>query len=137
MEQPEQLHISILDKLSDIKNGLGINTNETKNVRDKVEEIKIDVKSVNAKVEFQNGRVRILEDWSRDAQKIIENTNDLASTTAQKYATDKVRVWTAIGLLIFFGGTIITLSIMAINTKIKDGIISALEEYNIEVKNNE
>ena len=42
--------------------------------------------------------------------------------------TTRVQVWTAITILLFLGGVIITLSLMAIDTKIKDGIQQALAE---------
>ena len=52
----------------------------------------------------------------------------------KNYSSDKARVWVAITVLMLLGGTIITLSIMAINSKIKEGISEALSQYQIEVK---
>lgn len=41
----------------------------------------------------------------------------------------RTQVWTAILVLIFIGGTVIGLAVMAINDKIKDGITNALSVY--------
>lgn len=127
MSDDKNNHSAILRELSDIKSSLSVNTNETSNIKASVTEIKADVKDLKGKVEFQNGRVRTLEDWAKEAQKIIE-TN--AKVTAS-YSMDKAKIWVAITLLLFLGGTIITLSIMAINSKIEKGINDALASYEI------
>lgn len=133
-EQTNTHNMVILNKLGEIATSLAVNTSETGNIKNKVEEIKVDLKELKQKVEFQNGRVTKTEEWSKEAQKIIENTNKLASETAISYKVDKTRLWASIAVLTFLGGTIITLSIMAINSKIKDGIDSALSQYDIEIK---
>ena len=92
-------------------------------------EIKSDGKETKQKVEFQNGRVRKLEDWSVEAGGIIKDI----SKTVDNYKTDKAKLWTGFFLLTILGGTIITLSVMAIDNKIEKGIRTALANYNIEV----
>lgn len=94
-------------------------------------DIKEKVEATDEKVGIQNGRVRALEEWSNNAKKIIENTVNLAEDTLIDYKTDRARLWVAWGLLLVLGGTIITLSIMAINTKIEKGITDALSNYGI------
>jgi len=121
-------HGAILKELSDIKSSLAVNTNETANIKTGVVEIKNDVKDLNTKVGFQNGRVTKQEEWSKEAQKVIENTTKIATETYTNYKTDKTRIWAVIGVLIFLGGTIITLSIMAIDSKISKGINQGIKE---------
>lgn len=116
---------AMMNVLSDIKSSLAVNTNETGNIKTLVGEIKNDVKTVDGKVGFQNGRVTKLEEWAKEAQKILESTSD----TMKSYSNDKLKVWTAMGLLLLLGGTIIGLSVMAINSKIKEGIHEALSAY--------
>ena len=48
--------------------------------------------------------------------------------------TSRIQVWTAITILTLLGGTIITLAIMAINNKIKEGISEALSIYEVPNK---
>ena len=93
-------------------------------------EIKADGKETKQKVEFQNGRVRKLEDWSVEAGGIIKDI----SKTVDSYKTDKAKLWTGFFFLTILGGTIITLSVMAIDNKIEKGIRTALSAYNIEVR---
>lgn len=124
-----QLHMSILNTLSEIKSGLAVNSSETFNIKERVTVIQNDLKEAVGAIKIQNGRVRTLEDWSSNAQKMIENTTKIATETYTNYKTDKTRIWAVIGVLLFLGGTIITLSIMAINGKIKDGINEALSKY--------
>lgn len=99
-----------------------------------LQEIKSDVKEAKQGITVQNGRVRTLEDWSHDAQKMIENTTAIANETLSSYKVDKVRLWTAITVMLFVGGAIITLSIMAIDSKIQTGISDALSTYDIELQ---
>ncbi len=91
------------------------------------------VKEILTQTTKTNGRVSTLETWSKDAQKVIEHTTILAENTLNRYRTDRVRIWTAISVLAILGGAIISLSVMAINSKIKDGIAEALSNYQIEV----
>lgn len=134
MTEDQNTHGAVLRELSDIKSSLAVNTNETKHIKDGVEEIKTEVKEVKQKVEFQNGRVRTLEDWTKDAQKIIENTSKVANGISLDYKVNKTRIWTAILVIIFLGGAIITLAILAIDNKIKEGISQALEDNISEIK---
>ena len=55
-----------------------------------------------------NGRVTKLEDWSLDAKKLIEGNTIIS----KDYEKSKVRMYTAIALLIFFGGTIATIHLV-------------------------
>lgn len=41
----------------------------------------------------------------------------------------RVQIWTAIFMFLALGGIILTLAVMAIDSKIKNGIVSALENY--------
>ena len=102
----------------------------SKEIKEHLTEIKADVKEAKTAITFQNGRVRKLEDWSVEAKGLIEGNGDIIST----YKVDKARMWTAISVLTILGGTIITLTVMAINSKIKEGINEALAQYNIEIK---
>ncbi len=100
-------------------------------VKADIQEIKGETKDINNKVGIQNGRVRTLEDWSTKAQVVIENNNE----TLSMYKIDKAKLWTAVAVVVFLGGAIITLSIMAIDTKIENGIANALAEFEkIEIK---
>lgn len=89
-------------------------------------EIKSDGKEALNQIKVQNGRVRSLEDWANEAKKVIDNTTKIANETYNNYKTDKTRIWAVIGVLVFLGGTIITLSIMAIDSKIEKGISDAI-----------
>lgn len=87
--------------------------------------------NIDTKVGIQNGRVTKIEIWTNEARKVIENNTNLIG----EYKSDKIRVWTAYivgGLLI---GTIIFLSITAVDNKIQKGITKALSAYNIVVNN--
>ena len=88
-------------------------------------EIKADAKETKAAVQFQNGRVTKLEEWSNEAKTIIDN----ASKGVKNYVVDKAKVWVAIGILTILGGTIITLAIMAIDNKIDTRVNEAVVEY--------
>jgi len=130
MPESEQLHMSILKQLSEINSSLNVNTNETSNIKNRVSEIQNDVKDTKTAVQIQNGRVTKQEEWSKEAQKIIENT---ARVTGD-YKIDKTRIWAVISVMVFLGGAIITLSIMAIDSKIRDGISEALAKYEIKLE---
>ncbi len=101
---------------------------ELREQKEHIMEIKTDVKEVKSKVEFQNGRVRKLEDWQNITQTDLKGISDIVSN----YKIDKAKIWTGIGLLVFFGGVIITLSIMAIDTKIQKSVEQVLAKYDIE-----
>ncbi len=97
-----------------------------------LKEIKEDGKKTSERVGIQNGRMVKIEEWSNEAKVIIENTTKIANETAINYRTDKTRIWAVITVLIFLGGTIITLAIMAIDAKIKEGITEALSKYEVD-----
>jgi predicted nucleic acid-binding Zn-ribbon protein len=137
METENQLHSSILKELSDIKANLAVNSNETSNIRQGVSEIKSDVRETRDKVAFQNGRVTKLEQWANEAKAVIESTTKIASETMSNYKSDRSKIWTAVAVLLVVGGAVITLSIMAINTKIRDGIAEALSTYDKVIINNQ
>lgn len=126
-------HGVILAQLADIKTSLAVNTNETANIKTVVSEIKSTMGEMDKKVGIQNGRVTKIEDWSNEARKIIESTAKTVNEIDKNYKTDKTRIWTGMAVLLFLGGAIISLSVMAINSKIKDGITDALAGYNIEI----
>lgn len=107
--------------------------NELKEQKEHIIEIKSDVKEVKSKLEFQNGRVRKLEDWQNSTQGDLKGLKDMGDN----YRLDKGKIWTGIGLLMFFGGVIITLSIMAIDTKIEKAVEQALAKYDIEYQSYE
>lgn len=131
-EQSNNHNILIMNKLGDIQTSLAVNTSETTNMKNDISEMKVDVKEAVKNTKETNGRVTRLEDWSKEAQRVIENTTKIANETYTNYKTDKTRIWAAVGVLLFLGGTIITLSIMAINSKIKDGISEALNNYQLK-----
>lgn len=89
-------------------------------MKEDLKEIKSDGKETKSHAAKTNGRVTVLEQWAKDAQKILEST----SSSISNYKLDRTRIWTAISVLTFCGGVIITLSIMAINSKIKEAYSS-------------
>jgi len=95
-----------------------------------LEEIKTDVKDLNQKVAFQNGRVTKLEEWSKEAKVAIESSVNGVS----QYKVDKARLLTLISVLTLLGTGVIGVSIWGIETKIQNGIIDALSVYDIEVR---
>jgi hypothetical protein len=123
-------------EMSDIKQILAVQAEKHSQIESTLHEIKeimIDtnekVNKVDEKVGFQNGRVRKLEDWSINAQKIIDSVSviDKSVTTIDKdVSVSKARIWTAIGVFLLLGGVIITLGTMAIDNKIDKGIKEAL-----------
>ncbi len=128
-----QLHMTILEKLSVIDKNLAVNTAETANIKARISDMQTDTKETKVAVQVANGRTTKLEQWSNEAKVIIEKTTTIATRTAENYSIDKTRLWSSIGVLVFLGGTIITLAIMAINSKIKDGINEALSQYEVTV----
>lgn len=101
-----------------------------KEISNHLMEIKADGKETKQKVEFQNGRVRKLEDWCVESGGIIKDI----SKTVETYKSDKAKLWTGFFLVTILGGTIVTLSVLAIDNKIDKGIRTALASYDIEVK---
>ena len=95
-----------------------------------IQEIKTDVKTLNEKVGFQNGRVTKLEEWSKEAKVAIESSVNGVS----QYKVDKARLLTLISVLTLLGTGVIGVSIWGIETKIQNGIIDALSVYDIEVR---
>jgi chromosome segregation ATPase len=139
MEENSNTHTLILQQLAQssqqlakISENLAVNTNETQNIKARVSEIQANVKEAVGLGQKTNGRVTQLEDWCKEAQKVIENTTRIANETYTNYKNDKTRIWAVIGVLLFLGGTIITLAIMAIDSKIDRKIDFILSEYEIE-----
>ncbi len=130
--ETNEFHTSILQQLSDIKSSLAVNTTETTNIKVRLTEMQKDIKDTANAVQFQNGRVSKLENWSIESQKIIESTSKLASDTAKSYDKDRNKMIAGFLVLMFLGGTIITLAIMAIDSKIKDGIQQAIADSGVE-----
>ena len=102
-------------------------------IKDTIKEIKADLKETKADI----------KSISESVEKILIQTtatngrvNKLESDTSEvkNYSTDKARLWGGVGVLLVAGRPVITFSIMAINSKPKDGIREALAGYNIEVK---
>ena len=94
-----------------------------------IKDIKETGKDTSLKVGIQNGRVTKLESWCIEAQKILE------SQVKKNDAIDELKAdvrskWTGLlwagSAVVFLGGTIILLSIMAIDNKIEKGIAQAL-----------
>ena len=73
------------------------------------DEMKSDIKEIKEQTQKTNGRVTSLE-------------------------SDRSKVWGAIGMLTILGGVIITLSIMAIDSKIKNAIDTAFNERIQEIE---
>jgi hypothetical protein len=105
-------------------------------VKDSISEIKKDIKEIKStgeatdqKVGIQNGRVTKLEEWSNIARSLIENNNVVITA----YKTDKRVIIALYGLLIIVSGTIITLMVGAIDTKIEHKVkeISTLNQTGI------
>lgn len=124
-------HTTILKELSDIKASLAVNTNETSNIKTTVGEVKVSVKEVDTKLGIQNGRVRTLEDWSKDAQKIIESTSKLANETANNYKNDKIKVWTTITLVIALWGILVIVGTFTFKYFASKTVADILSTYNI------
>lgn len=83
-------------------------------------ETRDNVKEIVIQTQKTNGRVTALETWSKDAQKVIESN----SKTANQFRADRIKIWTAISVLSILGSAIISLTIMAINSKIREGFSS-------------
>lgn len=81
-----------------------------KHISDTIKEFREDIKETLTRIENQttktNGRVGSLE-------------------------SSRTQIWTAIIVFIFLGGVIITLAIMAIDSKIKDGVEKITKEIKI------
>lgn len=101
------------------------NVRVIKEMHETIKDMSEDVKENLVQSTRTNGRVTNLEKWSDDARKIIEVNSKAIST----YTTDKKIAIAAYILIAVLGGTIITLAIMAIDSKIKDGINEALLNY--------
>lgn len=121
METETNHNFAMLTQISEMNKNLAVNTNETANMKALVEEIKKTTKDIDNKVGIQNGRVTKLEGWSNEAKIILESVS--ASTMA--YRIDRTRLWTAIAVLLFLGGALITLGVMALDSKIQKAVDTA------------
>jgi hypothetical protein len=72
---------------------------------------------------------------SEQTEHLIEIKEQVKKTNGRVTSLEETRtkIWTAIGLLTFLGGAIITLSIMAIDNKIQKGIATELSKYDVQV----
>ncbi len=118
-------HIAILSKLGEIDKNLALNTAETAHIKESIVKIEKTTEATDNKVGIQNGRVRTLEDWSKQAMIIIENN----SKSTLDYQINKTRLWTAIAVLLFVGSGMIALSLMALDSKIQEIVNKTLAQY--------
>lgn len=88
-------HFIILEKLGSIDKNLAVNTTTTANIGSAVSKIELDLKETKNAVQIANGRTGKLEEWSKEARVIIENT----SKTTSENAKDNIKFWTAIKLI--------------------------------------
>ena len=104
-----------------------------KNISEKSDERHLDYKETHieikgiltalvAQVKEANHRTAKLESWSGEAKEKMKTRDVLIDS----YREDKTRIWTAMAILLFVGGSFISLSIMAIDNKIKIGVNNAL-----------
>ncbi|HRH25317.1 MAG TPA: hypothetical protein PLQ20_03215 [Candidatus Paceibacterota bacterium] len=80
---------------------------------------------------FREALFRRMDTQDNSLGKILEQTQK-TNGRVNSLETSRTQIWTAISILLFLGGAIITLSISAINTKIEKGIkdaLSQLEDY--------
>lgn len=97
--------------------------------------IKVDVNSIKNDSVSRRELGEALKDIAEKIdplKKGLESTTKLASETLINYKLDKAKIWVAMAIMLFLGGTIITLSIMAINSKIKTAVSDALSVYDIK-----
>ncbi len=112
-------------------------------IHDDIKEIKVDGKDTKEKVGIQNGRVRKLEDWAINAQKIIEtSTNNIDVFEKDKAAIKGgYRVTVAIAVIVpivctTMFGLYLKVRDNDIENKIKAGVDTAFNERfsKIEIK---
>lgn len=92
-----------------------------------LQEIRADGKETLEQAKKTNGRVTKLEDWSGSTKLIIEKLLKENTDIDKDVSVSKAKIWTAITVLMLLGGAMITLAIMAIDSKIEKGIQTALD----------
>lgn len=113
-------------QIGEIKTILAVQVEKHEQQQVVLQEIKKTGEKTFEQATYTNGRVSAIEKWIGEAKIIIEKNAKDTSDNNKDYTINKTRLWTAITLLLFFGGTIIALSINAIETKIERGIQQAL-----------
>ncbi len=105
-----------------------------KEVHTHLNDLKVLGTDTSVKVGIQNGRVTKLETVSNELVKFTENN----ARGIQSLKNTRTQIWSAITVLVFLGGTIIFLAVLAIDTKIQKGIDTAFNNKfdHIEVTNN-
>jgi hypothetical protein len=89
---------------------------------------------VKTQTTLTNGRVLKLEAWQESATSNIFDLKKEVYELSLDYAVNKTRLWTSVAVMLFLGGAIITLAIMAIDAKIQDGLHRALSEYEVQIQ---
>lgn len=94
------------------------------------DEIKV---TVNGKIDAIKVHLENQDSVLKEIKTEQNNAKEALNATTMSLQISKTQFWTAITLLLLLGGTIISLSITAIDSKIKEGIVSALSGYDIKV----
>lgn len=115
-----------LAMLNEVKTTLAVQAEKHLEIDKTLKDIKETGEQTLAQALKTNGRVNKLDDWSNNTKVLIENILKDNKATNTDYTINKTRLWTAVTLLVFFGGTIIALSVNAIDAKIERGIKQAL-----------
>lgn len=118
-------------QMGEIKTILAVQAEKHTQIDEKLDKIQKTGEQTLSQATYTNGRVSAIEQWVGEAKIIIEKLAKDTGETAKDYTINKTRMWTAVTLLVFLGGTIITLSIMAINSKID----SKLERSRTDIAN--
>jgi hypothetical protein len=123
-----------LKNFSEIRTILAVQNEKHASIDATLQEIKVmvgntfnKVETVDDKVGIQNGRVRKLEDWANETKLMLEKLIKDDRDMDKDVSVSKAKIWTAITVLMLLGGGIITLAVMAIDSKIEKGIKQALE----------
>lgn len=91
-------------------------------------EMKVDGKETKAHTQATNGRVTRLEEWSKEAKAILEETVTKVENVDKDYRRDRNRIIGGYIVLVALGTTIIGLAVNAIDSKIEKGIRTALAD---------
>jgi hypothetical protein len=104
-------------------------------IKETILEIKADGKEVKIQTTKTNGRATALEGWSNDTKKIIDGL----LVVSEDYKKSKIRMYTAISILVFFIGSMTALIVVTAKLFIHQEVTSAFsvieKSYNIQVDN--